>query len=73
MNKQLSREEYDIKEAAICADYPQLSHRYACASQNAEDSMIDCEGLSAQEAFEDYSQDRLDYFAMSLEGFAEEA
>jgi len=70
---QLSIEEYSLKADAICKRFPQLEDQYACAAQNAEDSMVDCEGLSLMEAFADRSQDQLDYFAMSLEGFGEQA
>ena len=66
---QLGNKEYNLKADAICKRFPHLESRYACADQNAEDSMVDCEGLSRAEAFVDRSQEQLDYFAMSLEGF----
>ena len=72
MNKQYSLEEFDRRCEKVLADYPEAAHRAACASQNAEKSLIEVEGFTPEAAANDLSDLFIEYFAASLAGFAEE-
>ena len=72
MNKQYSKEEFDRRLEAVVAEYPQVAKRAACAYQNAEDSLVDVEGYDSEDACNDQSELFIEYFAMSMEGFAED-
>ena len=72
MNKQHSREEFDRRCDAIIVDYPQVADRATCASQNAQLSLVEVEGMSQEDAENDMSDLFVEYFAASMAGFAEE-
>jgi hypothetical protein len=73
MNKQLSREEFERRIDAVVADYPQVPEsRWACAGQNAELCLVDVEGYDSEDAYNDQSELFIEYFAMSMAGFAED-
>ena len=71
MFHQLTEEAFNAKSEAILERFPSVKHRAPCAALNAEQALVECEGYSRWEACIDRSQEFLDYFAMSLEGFAE--
>ena len=73
MNKQYSRKEFDRRLEAVVAEYPQVADKAPCASQNAEDSLVDVEGYNSEDAFNDRSELFIQYFAASMWGFAEDA
>jgi hypothetical protein len=70
---QLSEAEFNSKTNAVIARYPAISEVASWdAAENADLSMVEVEGLTAEQTVNDKSQEWVNYFAMSMEGIQEE-
>lgn len=72
MYPQMDLDEFNKRMDKVLAEYPTVQHRAACAAQNAEKSLRECDGYTMAQSAHDYSEQFIYYFACSLAGFTEE-